>query len=212
MVRALARKGGKEQDFLRKIARLTDGPSTALFQPRPLHDTLLRLEPDVLVTTNYDRILERATRNGYQVHRYDSLTGADDVRSGEPVLLKIHGSVDSPSEMILTRSDYSRLRRVGAASLEVLQALFLTRTALFIGYSFNDPDIHLLLENVMGARGGIPAHYILTAKSIPAYVEAIYGYSYGTTVIKYGAGDYAELERMVELLAEDVEAHRTPAA
>jgi hypothetical protein len=210
LIRVRSRGAGKEQDFLKKVAEVTDGgrKTEDQYQPVALHDALLRLEPDVLVTTNYDRVLERATKNGYNVHRYDSTTLGSDVRSGTPVLIKIHGSVDSVSELVLTRSDYSRLRRQGAHVLEVLQALFLTRTALFIGYSFSDPDIHLLLENVLGARGDVPAHYLLTGHHTPGYVRDIYAHSYGTTTVTYKSGDYNESRRMVELLGDEVGARR----
>lgn len=214
LIRVRARKEGKEQDFLNRVAEVTDGGRKLedQYQPIALHDALLRLEPDILVTTNYDRVLERATNNGYNVHRYESVTLANDVRSGHPVLIKVHGSVDSASEIILTRSDYSRLRRQGAHALEVLQALFLTRTALFVGYGFQDPDVHLLLENVLGARGFAPAHYLLAGGATPAHVREIYTYSYGTTTVTFKSGDYAEMRRMLELLGDEVGVRRAVAA
>jgi hypothetical protein len=209
LLRSRARTQAKEQDFLKRIATVTDGGTKAAeqYQPCQIHQTLLALEPDVLLTTNYDRVLERATRNGYNVHAYDSTTLARDVRLGTPVLVKVHGSVDSASKIVLTRSDYTRLRREGAHALEVLQALFLTRMALFVGYGFNDPDIHLLLENVLGARGDVPAHYLLTGV-IPAYQREAYQFSYGTAAVTYAQGDYAEMQRMLELLSLEVEAQR----
>jgi hypothetical protein len=200
LLRSRARTQAKEQDFLNRIAAVTDGGTKPAehYQPSQLHQTLLALEPDVILTTNYDRILERATRNGYNVHSYDSTTLGHDVRSGWPVLVKVHGGVDSPTKIVLTRSDYTRLRRDGARALEVLQALFLTRTALFVGYGFSDPDIHLLLENVLGGRGEVPAHYLLTGV-IPTYQRDSYHFSYGTAAVTYRQGDYAEMQRMLEL-------------
>ena len=124
------------------------------------------------------------------------------------MLVKIHGSVDDATNLVMTRSDYARLRRLGAHVLEVLQALFLTKTALFVGYGFGDPDVQLLLENVMGARGEVAAHYLLTSKAIPEYVKDTYEYCFGTTVIGFADGDFAEMTRMIELLGEAVEARR----
>jgi hypothetical protein len=209
LLRGRARAQAKEQDFLKRIAMVTDGgtKTTEQYQPSQIHQTLLSLEPDVLLTTNYDRILERATNNGYNVHPYDSTALAGDVRSGMPVLVKVHGSVDSASKIVLTRSDYTRLRREGAHALEVLQALFLTKTALFVGYGFSDPDIHLLLENVLGARGDVAAHYLLTG-TVPEYQREVYQFSYGTAAVTYAQGGYAEMQRMLELLSMQVEARR----
>lgn len=210
LLRTQSRKTSKEQDFLQLIADTTDGGSKAseLYNPSSLHEVLLRLDPNVIVTTNYDRLLERASKNGFNVHSYDSPDLARDIRVGTPTLVKVHGSVDAPSKLILTRSDYSRLRLTGTKVLEVLQALFLTRTALFVGYSFSDPDIHLLLENVLGARGEVAAHYILTSDTLPSHQREVYNYCYGTAPITYRAGDFSEMRRMLELFTLEVEARR----
>jgi hypothetical protein len=108
----------------------------------------------------------------------------------------------------LTRSDYARLRRVGVRTLEVVQSLFTTRTALFVGYSFSDPDVHLLLENVMGATGEAASHYLLTSDNIPEHTREVYRYCFGTATINFAKDDYAEMRRMLELLADQVEARR----
>jgi len=207
VLKTRARAQAREQDFLDAIAKATDG-DTDTFQPNPVHDSLMRLEPDIIITTNYDRILERATESGYSVHSSDFSELASEVRTGSPLICKIHGSVDRKTSMILTRSDYSRLRRSNAEGLEVLQALLLTRMTLFVGYSFSDPDIQLLLENVLGARGGPAAHYLLTPDSIAQYELALLEYCHGTAAIKYRAGVYEEMARMLELLAGQVESAR----
>lgn len=211
LLRVKARTSGKEQDFLNLIAEQTDGgqKTEQQFQPSTLHETLLRLDPHVLVTTNYDKVLERATSNGYKLHMYNSSNLGSELRAGSPVLVKIHGTVDHAQELILTRSDYTRLRKDGAHALEVVQALLLTRPALFVGYSFSDPDVHLILENILGATGSVPSHYLLTGDSIPEHVREIYRYCYGTSVIRFKSGDFGEMHRMVELLAEAVELRRS---
>jgi hypothetical protein len=214
LLRVKAKAKGKEQDFLSLIAEQTDGGQRTeqQFQPSSLHGTLLRLDPHVLITTNYDKILERATSNGYKLHMYNSTNLGSELRAGSPLLIKIHGTVDHSQDLILTRSDYTRLRREGAHALEVVQALLLTRPALFIGYSFSDPDVHLILENILGATGSVPSHYLLTGDSIPQHVREIYGYCYGTSVVSFTSGDFGEMNRMLELLAEAVEIRKSASA
>lgn len=211
LIRSEVRKAGRDHDYLRLITDATDGGSKAedQFQPSSLHDTLMRLNPTVIVTTNYDRILERASKSGYNIHSFESQTLGSDLRQGSPVLVKIHGTVDKPPDVILTRSDYSRLRRDGARALATLQALFLTKPALFVGYGFSDPDIHLVLENVLGATDDPTSHYLLTSSSIPDHVRSVYRYAYGTSVIGYAHNDFAEMERMLHLLADAADMKRT---
>lgn len=213
LLRARARATAKEEDFLHRVADLTDGGATAAeqFKPSPLHDSLLTLEPEIVVTTNYDKIFERASNNGYYVHTHTSTTVGRDIRSGNPVVLKIHGSVDDGSRVVLTRSDYARLRREGAHSLEVLQALFLTRTALFVGYGLGDPDIQLLLENAVGARGETASHYVLASKKVPEFERVMLEYCFGTTLVTFADGDFGEMARMLSLLGDEVTVRRNAA-
>jgi hypothetical protein len=202
LLKAQASSKSKQTDFFKLISKAVDGRSGHYFQPRPFHDALLALNPSIIVTTNYDSILERASQNGYRVKTYKDDDVAYDVRTGTPILFKIHGSVDAQQKLVLTRSDYSAIRLDGAHSLDVFQALLLTRTSLFVGYSFSDPDIQLLLENNFGSRGDSGAHYLLCEKSMPTYQAAVLNSCYGTSPIFYSTGDFAEAERMLVLLSE----------
>ncbi|MCE5359427.1 MAG: SIR2 family protein [Acidithiobacillus sp.] len=214
LTRASARTSGKEADFFHTIeSRIGGGtdPQTR-YQTNAVHTSLMVLDPDIIVTTNYDKLLEQATDNGYRVHPYESETLARDIRAGNPCIIKLHGSLDNSSRIILTRSDYSRLRVEGAHVLEVLQALFLTRTAFFVGYSMGDPDVQLLLENVFGARGQVAAHFLLGEKGMPEYQREVFEYCYGTSLISFAKGDFAEMARMLELLGQAVAQERSTTA
>jgi hypothetical protein len=201
LVRHEATKLNKLQDMHKAIRLAVDGPVGDSFPGSEWHETLVRLEPNVIVTTNYDKIIERATNSGYQRHTYRSGTGlAADIRRGDEVLLKIHGTVDDIEQIILTRTDYTRVRVEGRESMEVLQALFMTHPALFLGYGLRDPDIQLLLENVLGARGSAPPHYMLAPNSMPDFERDVLQFSYGVTVIPYDASNHgAGLELLKEL-------------
>jgi hypothetical protein len=208
LLKSQAAARSRQTDFLKFVSKAVDGRPGHNFQPRAFHDALLELDPPVIVTTNYDSILERASRNGFRVKTYKDDDVGYDVRTGTPTLIKIHGSVDAQQKLILTRSDYSSIRLEGARALEVFQALLLTRTSLFVGYSFSDPDIQLLLENNFGSRGDAGAHYLLCEAGMPNYQVAILDSSYGTKPIFHKAGDFDEAERMLVLLGKLASAGR----
>ncbi|MCL8034387.1 SIR2 family protein, partial [Pseudomonas aeruginosa] len=65
----------------------------------------------------------------------------------EPLIIKIHGSVDSTDKLIFTRKDYSEARTKYRNFYQIIEALSLTHTFIFIGCGTNDPDIRLLLED-----------------------------------------------------------------
>jgi hypothetical protein len=208
VIQELAHLQGLGQQFLGTITRAVEGPAGDRFEKNELHDSLLDLDPNIIVTTNYDRLVERASRSGFNVHPYSSRTVGSDLRLGSPLLLKIHGSVDSPQDMILTRTDFAKIRREGKHALDALQALFFTRTTLFVGYGFADPDLHLLLENAVGPIGGPPGHYWLTDDGIPAHMIRIARDCYGTQPILYQKGQYGQVVEAVAALASSATAVR----
>jgi hypothetical protein len=68
-------------------------------------------------------------------------------------LLKLHGSIDKPADMVLTRSDYLDMPRYHGALLGLVQGLLLTRHMMYVGYSLSDEDFHELIHEVRAARG-----------------------------------------------------------
>lgn len=201
---------GRLDDFRAEIARLTDGgqESHLVFQKNSLHDLISDLFPRIIVTTNYDKILERHFQAGYKTLTYDQDDIASHVRQGKYLLIKLHGSVDDPTKMILTRMDFTRLRKSGRNTLDTLEALLLTRTALFIGYSLDDPDLRLLLENQFGAKGSRPGHFLLASTKTSDAQRHLLKNAYGVNVVEY-SGDHREgVERSLTDLAGLVTAAR----
>lgn len=68
-------------------------------------------------------------------------------------LLKLHGTVDNPSELVLTRSDYLDMPRRHGALMGLVQGMLLMRHMMFVGYSLKDEDFHELIHEVRAARG-----------------------------------------------------------
>ena len=194
-------RAGRLPDLYAETAERVEGASGHAYQPGAWHDELLRLDPIVLVTTNFDRIIERATGSGYNLHLPDSSNVDGDLRTGTPVLLKVHGSVDKKEEMVLSASDFARLNRTAGHMSDILRALFTTRTCLFLGYSLQDPDVRLVLEAIMGARGVAPAHYMLTSKSTQPHLKRLFEYVYGVTLVEYRKGPHDEGLEMLRCLA-----------
>jgi hypothetical protein len=208
LIKSQAVDKGKGKDFTRLISERTDGKKPDNFQPGDLHDLIMRLDPRILITTNYDALFERASGHGYRRATYEATDAGHEVRTGAPLLLKVHGTVDEEQRLILTRADYTEIRRTGRNVLSLLEALFMTRTALFMGYSLSDPDMQLVLENNLSRRADTGAHYMLTGDGVPNYHRTRLLNSFGVELIHYKNRDYAEQQRMLELLADLVDAQR----
>ncbi|KHO22990.1 SIR2 family NAD-dependent protein deacylase [Mycolicibacterium setense] len=114
------------------------------------HGLLASLPSKEAVTTNFDNLFELASR----LRDRDIAVLPDNPRStGGRWLLKLHGGVDAPAKMILTRADYLSMPRQYGALMGLVQGLLLMRRMVFIGYSLGDEDFHELIDEVRAARG-----------------------------------------------------------
>jgi SIR2-like domain len=87
---------------------------TPAFQPSELHKAIFSLDASVYVTPNFDKIFDN-----YVTERTDGTTIIktyydedvhQQVRSGVRLILKVHGTIDSPDKMIFGRGKYAEAR------------------------------------------------------------------------------------------------------
>jgi hypothetical protein len=121
----------------------------------------------LLYTTNYDDFLERAyalrgigTRSVVLENQMGRNGG------GEVEIIKFHGDLNHPDQIVLTESDYERRLTLSSPLDARLKADLLGRTVIFMGYSFRDPNVSYLFRRVteeleMGKRvSGQPRAFI----------------------------------------------------
>ena len=119
------------------IRILRDEFLTPGYQHAPIHDHIFALDSRIVATPNFDKIYEtraNASANGTIVlkHHYDPDV-ADIIREDGRLILKIHGSIDSPDRMIFTRSEYAKARSDYRSFYQILDSLVMTHTFLFLG-------------------------------------------------------------------------------
>ncbi|MCL2778686.1 MAG: SIR2 family protein [Polyangiaceae bacterium] len=147
------------------------------FSHAEIHDHISALDSRFVLTTNFEKIYENRANHIQQntviVKSYHDADVADAFRRTQRVVLKVHGSVDSPENAIFSRSDYARARTKYGHFYQLLEALFLTHTFVFLGVSMRDPDIQLLLENYAYRFGGTRPHFMVMSRGsvAPAVLE-----------------------------------------
>lgn len=130
------------------VAQRTAGTHVAL-----LHQLLANLPVREALTTNYDTLFEQAWDDAGRAH---AVLPRDGRSEAERWLLKLHGSVDDTSRIVLSRSDYLRLEGEGTALAGVVHAVLLTRHLLFVGYSLSDDNFHRMVHQVRDTvRGSV---------------------------------------------------------
>ena len=109
------------------------------------HSLLASLPVGEVVTTNYDCLFEEASvaaNRKVAVLPYEAAIGQS------RWLLKLHGSVTHPDDIVLTREHYLRYADRRAALGAIVQALLITRHMLFVGFSLTDDNFHRIVDDV----------------------------------------------------------------
>lgn len=142
---------------------------TPRYNHAEIHEEILKLDSRIVLTQNFDKIYDtyaqNTTQNSIRVKSYSDPDVSDFLRGGQSVVLKAHGTIDVPAEMVFTRRDYSKARHDYPSFYAMLDALAVTHTFLFIGCGVSDPDVRILLEKVAFFHKGGRPHYICMPKA-----------------------------------------------
>jgi hypothetical protein len=137
-------------------------------EPSPLHEAIVGLDQRLLLTTNFDKLIEISweAKIGGSTHLPKLITSIDPSifnilkDHSRKFIVKIHGTVDNPETMIFSRSEYVRLAFGNLNYSTFLEVLLLNYTFLFIGFSMNDPAIISLMEMYALRYPKARPHYI----------------------------------------------------
>ena len=133
--------------------------------PEP-HKAIVQMPFSAVVTTNYDKLLERSFAAVGSLPKTPTHRDVDALGpllfDGSFFILKAHGDIDRPDSMVLTTRDYQEIIHGNAAFNSIFSTILLTKAVLFVGYSLNDPDFRLLLDRQLTIfRGNVPERFAL---------------------------------------------------
>jgi hypothetical protein len=114
------------------------------------HALLAALPINTYWTTNYDHLIEDALRTAKK--RPDVKISPKNLTTNVPrrdaVVYKLHGDVSLPDEAIVIRDDYETFMEKRGLFSTALQGDLLSKTFLFIGFSFSDPNLGYVLGRI----------------------------------------------------------------
>jgi hypothetical protein len=88
------------------------------------------------------------------------------VRGEHRAIIKAHGTIDQPPRMIFTRKEYGNARYKYSSFYNLLDALALTHTLIFVGCGLDDPDTRMMLEKYANVSPHCRPHYIILPKGL----------------------------------------------
>ena len=119
-------------------------------EPSDVHGILARLPIRTYWTTNYDTLIEDALKQAFKVpdvkHSIDQMNSTRPKR--DAVVYKMHGDVTLASKAILYKEQYERYYKTHEAFVTALSGDLVSKTFLFIGFSFTDPNLDYVLSRL----------------------------------------------------------------
>ena len=128
------------------------------------HQILARLPIQLFWTTNFDNLIEQALVDAGKTPDVKKAQGdlSMNLPKRDAIVYKIHGDISSAEEAVLTRQDeaYNKSRELFS---NAFKRHFITRTFLFIGFSFADPNLDFLISRIRQTVGKKrkPGYYFL---------------------------------------------------
>ncbi|EFB2327077.1 SIR2 family protein [Escherichia coli] len=135
-------------------------------EPSEAHKILARLPIRTYWTTNYDTLIEDSLKENYRVA--DIKRRTDDLISTRPkrdaVVYKMHGDVSSPGDAILYKAQYEQYYKTHEGFVTALSGDLISKTFLFIGFSFTDPNLDYILSRLHVPEKHRRRHYCFLRK------------------------------------------------
>jgi len=128
---------------------------------------LTRLPISTYWTTNYDKLIEEGLKDNNRKPdvKTTELSLASNIYDRDAVVYKMHGDVNCPDSAILTKDDYESYNHTHPLFKTTLQGDLVTKTFLFIGFSFDDPNLnHILGQIRILLKSSVREHYCFFKK------------------------------------------------
>lgn len=148
-----------------------------------IHDKIIEFDTATIITTNYDHLIEQAAEDNSQILSVVSKDADLPYRQGGKELIKMHGDFENDN-FVLKEDDYLSYGRNFKLIENYVKSLIGTKVVLFIGYSFNDPDLKLIFSWVKDILGGdFQRAYLIQSGKKYDVNEAEYFRNFGINVL-----------------------------
>lgn len=203
----LRRKLGKDK-FDELLKNMFRGKG---FDHAPIHEYIFSLDSRITITPNFDKIYDNyaqtKSHNTIVLKHYYDKDIVKYIRGKDSVIIKNHGTIDTTDKIVFTQSDYAKSRIENSDFYQIMEALIITHTFVFLGAGLNDPDIKLLFENYATTFNVSKNHYFVIPKNLYSELELqVYNETMHLDFIKYDPVDnHKELTEGLKELSTMVE-------
>lgn len=133
-----------EKEYLDKVKEILRHNKVT---PNDIHKDILALNPCHIITTNYDNLMEQEIQNEFK--QYAIIREDRDLPNMvySNSVVKMHGDFDT-NNIVLTESDYHNYAKNFPLIRSFVISLFASKLVVFIGFSFSDLNLKIILNDV----------------------------------------------------------------
>lgn len=190
-------------------ARLITSEFQKAAETSRLHKALIGLDQRIIVTTNFDKLIEIAWSDS-RPERHPTVVSTVDhkvfrlFRNDEPYLIKLHGTIDAPESIVFDKTSYQKEAFANHFYRDLIGTLLLTHTFVFVGFSMDDPAVSAVVESHAYKFFDSRPHYIFTSGTANPSVDELSKTLRKLFVIRYSPknGHIALVEAVEKMILE----------
>ncbi|WP_322406012.1 SIR2 family protein [Idiomarina sp. PL1-037] len=153
-----------------------------------------------VITTNYDKLSEELAAE----NKCQSITPGRPIprASSNVKVYHVHGSTDSPDDMIVTSEDYFRFINSDSYFSRKLSTVLHENTVVILGYSLGDTNLKAIISDYKGfSKSHVISSniFLISRSSVDQHVKDYYSHCYGIRVL-----DKLEVENFFSRLNEQI--------
>jgi len=138
------------------------------------HRILFRLPISSYWTTNYDDLIEKSLNQAGKVadvkHIKEHMVRT--VPNRDAVVYKMHGDASFPNDAVIAKDDYETYLQKRGPFITALAGELVSKTFLFLGFSFSDPNMDHVLSRIKSELGDCQkTHYCILKQEQPLDTE-----------------------------------------
>ena len=118
-----------------------------------IHEEIFQLNPEYILTTNYDDLLEQVIKKKSLPFSVVSKDKQFTYALNTNLLVKIHGDLDD-TDIVLKEDDYIDYSYNHPLIEAFIKSIFASKVVLFVGYGFSDINLKMIIQSVRNILGG----------------------------------------------------------
>ncbi|OTQ88897.1 hypothetical protein BG31_05940 [Bacillus subtilis subsp. subtilis] len=114
------------------------------------HKILANLPLKTYWTTNYDKLIEKSLQENNKIvdAKIEPENISNTIPNTDAIVYKMHGDISLSHKAVLTKDDYEGYEKERKLYSTALKGDLVSKTFLFIGFSFDDPNLTYILSRI----------------------------------------------------------------